>query len=260
MVNSSNGPHNGTLALMAYKTGGLHQRLADLKEEVYIEPPCGFSSHLGKDMVLHLFRSLYSLEQAPKTLFDKLRVGLQERGFYQSSLDPCLFMKKNMVCLVYIDDTILAGPDKTAIENKIRGLGVSTDEQVHKFGLHDEGEVRDFLGIRKEKLGTDKFHLTQTRLITKFLETTSMANCNTAPTPALITPLGIDSFREQFRESWNYATVIGMLMYLSSNSCPEIAFAFHQCTRITHTPQQLHTKTSNRSFDISKVQKTKESF
>ena len=120
---------------------------ADLKEEVCIEPPRGFSSHLGKDMVLHLFKSLYSLKQTPKAFFDKLKAGLLEHGFHQSSLDACLFVKKNMVCLVYVDYTILAGPDKAALENEICGLGVSTDEQVHKFGLHDEGEVGDFLGI-----------------------------------------------------------------------------------------------------------------
>ena len=47
-----------------------------------------------KDMVLKLFKSLYGLKQASKRFYDKISEGLQERGFTQSSLDKCLFMKK----------------------------------------------------------------------------------------------------------------------------------------------------------------------
>ena len=62
-------------------------------------------------MVLKLLKSLYGLKQAPKTFFDKLKAGLLERGFTQSILDPCLFLKENMMCVIYVDDTIIAGPD-----------------------------------------------------------------------------------------------------------------------------------------------------
>jgi Reverse transcriptase (RNA-dependent DNA polymerase). len=49
---------------------------ADIQEEVYIEPPRGFSGQDGLDKVLKLRKSLYGLKQAPKTFFDKLRAGL----------------------------------------------------------------------------------------------------------------------------------------------------------------------------------------
>ena len=91
---------------------------ADLKEEIYIEPPKGFSSMLDKDMVLHLFKSLYGLKQAPKTFFDKLKAGLLEHGFTQLAIDPCLFLKKDLVCIVYVNDTILEGPNKEALEKE----------------------------------------------------------------------------------------------------------------------------------------------
>ena len=48
-------------------------------------------------------------------------------------------MKENMICLVYVDDIILASFDSEVIERKITGLGVSTDEQRHQFQLRDEG-------------------------------------------------------------------------------------------------------------------------
>ena len=100
-----------------------------------------------RDMVLKLLKSLYRLKQAPKTFFDKLRAGLLERGFTHSILDPCLFMKNEMICVTYVDDTIIAGPDATEIEKLITSLGIAKNEQRHTFELRDEGEVGDFLGI-----------------------------------------------------------------------------------------------------------------
>ena len=45
---------------------------AELKEEVYIEPPKGFQRKDRKDLVLKLLKSLYGLKQAPKSFYDKL--------------------------------------------------------------------------------------------------------------------------------------------------------------------------------------------
>ena len=90
--------------------------------------------------------------------------------------------------------------------------------------MRDEGEVGDFLGIRIEKAGPKKFHLTQTGLINKVLKEADMENCNTVNTPALTTPLGIDNLGEPFKEDWDYASIVGMLMYLANNSRPDIAY------------------------------------
>ena len=110
-----------------------------MKEEVYVEPPKGFTNQDGQDKVLKLHTSLYGLKQAPRTFFQKLRAGLLEQGFVQSNHDECLFLKKDMICLVYVDDTILAGPDQTALDAMIISLGVREADQSHSFGLQDEG-------------------------------------------------------------------------------------------------------------------------
>lgn len=41
-------------------------------------------------------------------------------------------------------------------------------------------------------------------------------------------------------EDWIYASVIGMIMYLASNSLPDIMFYVHQCSRFTHSPKKIH--------------------
>jgi hypothetical protein len=219
---------------------------ADIQEEVYIEPPRGFSGQDGLDKVLRLRKSLYGLKQAPKTFFDKLRAGLLERGFTQSHIDPCLFMKAGMICVVYVDDTILCGPDSAALEAEIKGLGVNNLEQRHAFQLRNEGEIGDFLGIRIQKLGNEAFNLTQTGLIEKIISITGMQDCNSISTPTSKETLGSDRDGEAFNEKWKYSTVVGMLLYLSSNTRPDITFAVHQCARYSHAPKQSHAKAIKR--------------
>ena len=230
---------------------------AKLKEEVYIEPPRGFGRKDKQDMVLKLINSLYGLKQAPKTFFEKLRDGLLERGFTQSILDPCLFMKSNMICVVYVDDTIIAGPDSSEIEALISSLGVATDEQRHSFELRDEGEVGDFLGIRIEKGRNNSFILSQSGLIDKVLRESSMESANTAVTPATTTPLHIDSEGASFDEPWEYAAIVGMLMFLATNSRPDIAYAVNQCARFTHCPRDSHAVAVKRIVRYLKGTRTK---
>ena len=90
-----------------------------------------------------------------------------------------------------------------------------------------DGEVNDFLGIRIEKLGEKQFNLTQTGLINKILSHSKMESCKPVSTPATTTPLGQDIDGKPFSEDWEYASIVGMLMYLGQNTRPDIAFAVH---------------------------------
>lgn len=107
---------------------------AALMEEVYIEAPRGFARSDGKD-VLKLNNSLYGLKQAPKTFYEKLRDGLLEQGFVQSIIDPCLFMKQDMICVIYVDDTIITGSEEQAIEEMITSLGVQMKNKCTHLNL-----------------------------------------------------------------------------------------------------------------------------
>jgi hypothetical protein len=218
---------------------------AELNEEVYIEIPHGFDPDEPGEFVLKLKKSLYGLKQAPKTFFEKLKEGLEQRGFRQSDVDQCLFMKDEMICVVYVDDTIFAGPDATKLEAEINSLGDEkspTGEIQHKFDLKSEGSIEDFLGINFKQVGPNKFVLTQTGLIKKILEAASMTDCHTKSTPASTTTLGTDARGAPFNESWEYASIVGMLMYLATNSRPDLAFSVNQCARFTHCPRASHAK------------------
>jgi hypothetical protein len=150
---------------------------AELNEDVYVECPRLFGLASGKDKVLHLRKSLYGLRQAPRTFFEKLRAGLLERGWIQSEIDPCLFLRVGMICVVYVDDTIFASASVEDLDAMITSLGIiNSDDQRHTFALRDEGEVSAFLGIQITKTGKNKFFLSQTGLNDKVLAVTNMTD------------------------------------------------------------------------------------
>ncbi|KAL7475748.1 hypothetical protein ACHAW6_006117 [Cyclotella cf. meneghiniana] len=66
------------------------------------------------------------------------------------------------------------------------------------------------------------------------------SNSTAISTPAETSPLPKDAEGAPASGAFNYAAVDGMLLYLSGNSRPDIAFAVHQCARYTFQPTQRH--------------------
>ena len=232
---------------------------AEINEEVYIECPRLFGPKSGSPRVLKLLKSLYGLKQAPRTFFEKLRNGLLERGYTQSTVDPCLFIKNGLMCVVYVDDTIFAGADPKVLEAEIASLGVTAAAQRHKFQLRHEGEVEAFLGIQIQKTGTNEFYLSQPGLIDKVLTASGMTDSNPVDTPTSTRggALGTDTDGDPFIENWSYRTIIGMLMYVAANTRPDIAFAVHQAARFSHAPRNSHATAVKRILRYLKGTKEK---
>ena len=87
------------------------------------------------------------------------------------------------------------------------------------------------------------FQFCQTGLIRKVLEFTGMEDCNGLRTPTKVeAPLGIDVNGSEDDRDWlnSYDSVIGMMLYLASNTIPDISFAVHKCARFTHNTKASH--------------------
>ena len=111
------------------------------------------------------------------------------------------------------------------------------------FKLTVDDSLTSFLGIKFERSDDGSFNLTQPALIDKVVKTTGMENCNRNFTPAAPgQTLGKDPEGEPMLENWSYPAVVGMLLYLSTNTRPDIAFAVSQVARFTHSPKQSHAK------------------
>jgi Reverse transcriptase (RNA-dependent DNA polymerase)/GAG-pre-integrase domain len=208
---------------------------AKLTDPIYIHLPRGFHSSSGNgNSCLRLEKSLYGIAQAPRLWFDHLKDKLLRNGFRQSILDPCLFYSRDIVLVCYVDDIIMASKHQDKLDRLVKALAETSD-------LTDEGELETFLGIKVVR-GNEgaTFTLSQPLLTERIIAATGMEDANCRLTPAAQTTLGKDIDGPEMTEDWNYASVVGMLMYLSNNSRPDIAFAVHQCARFTHFPNQSH--------------------
>jgi hypothetical protein len=150
------------------------------------------------------------------------------------------------MCVIYVNNTIFAGPDASELEREIRSLGIDDGEKCHTFELQNEGEVANFLSVNIVKLGPGHFHLTQTGLIDKVLKTIGGERLNGCNTPAMPEPLVADTYGEPFAEAWDYASMVGMLMYLAQNLHPDLAYTVHSAAHFTHAPRAIHAAAVKR--------------
>ena len=92
--------------------------------------------------------------------------------------------------------------------------------------------MSELLGIDIKTLDDDGFQFCQTGLIRKALEATNMEHCNELPTPTRVeAALGIDYNAYETKRYWtnSYASVIRMLLYLASNTRPDIFLCSPVC-------------------------------
>ena len=204
-----------------------------LDSPVWVHVPRGFVSKLGQGHCLQLKRSLYGLRRSPKLFYETCTAGFAKLGFTQSKFDPCLLYKPGMLIVIYVDDCGVGAANPNDIDqlvDDLRNLG---------FELTREGDFSEFFGIKLHKRFDGSLLLTQRGLIDKILKATSLEDCkpNTLPSS---TPLGSDPDGPPMNESWSYPSVIGMLLYLSTNTRCDIAFAVSQVARFSATPKQSH--------------------
>ena len=201
----------------------------------FAEMPRGFSEP-GK--VLRLRKNLYGKKSAPRLWFHHLKARLEspECGFKQMiDVDPCLFISKKVICLVYVDDTLLYARNREDIDEVIHNL-----RHVHKMTLEAEDSVAGFLGVHIERnTTTGEVTLTQKGLIERIVEALHIEHLPPVDTPATEC-LGKDEFGEEANCQFNYASVLGMIGYVYGHSRPELGFAYSQAARFAYNPKRCH--------------------
>ena len=55
----------------------------ELKEEVYMEGPSGFTDDFQKNTVCHLRKALYGLKQSPRAWFGRFTAAMKKYGYKQ---------------------------------------------------------------------------------------------------------------------------------------------------------------------------------
>ena len=74
------------------------------------------------DVVLRLKKILYGQAESARLWYENLLNGLLYRGFVVSKLDPCMFISKTVVWVVYVYDCLFWARSQYDINNLIKSF------------------------------------------------------------------------------------------------------------------------------------------
>ena len=210
---------------------------------MFMELPSRIDLGVGSEKrayVLELKSSLYGLKQSSANWYDCLKKGLERRGFKESKSDPCVFIKKGMIILTYVDDCILIS-DKTEM---LEQFMTSLKNGIEKFEVTDEGPLDKYLGVEIEKLKDNEFILRQPFLIQRILTLLNVTDdsYNKRDVPVIGPLLSRDENGAKRKHEWHYRSAIGMLGYLQKSTRPDTSMAVHQCAHFNASPMLCHEK------------------
>ena len=144
-------------------------------------------------------------------------------------------MRDDAIIVSYVDDCLIFSKDKEKIDQLLKNLRKT-------FNLTDEGsDVNVFLGIKVDKGENGSITMMQPALIQRILKDLSLldGNCKLHDTPANVVLTKTLSGDER-NQTWNYRSIIGMMMFLASSTRPDILFAVHQCAKFNSCPKRVH--------------------
>jgi hypothetical protein len=137
---------------------------------------------------------------------------VNELGFKQSKVNKCVFYRGKTLCVLYTDDSLLAGPDKREIDKVINEL-----KSKANLAITVEGDLADFLGVNIDRKPDGTIHLTQSHLIDQILEDLRLNDnkVKERSTPAASSRVLLrHSESEAFDNSFNYRSVKGKFNFL----------------------------------------------
>jgi len=219
---------NWSLHQFDVKNVFLHE---DLKEEVHMEAPPGFSEDFQRNEVCKLEKTLYGLKQSPRAWFRRFTVAMKRYEYKQNNSDHTLFLKRKgdlITCLIiYVDDMIITGSDIEEISQLKNNL-------FREFEMKDLGGLKYFLGIEVIRSNKGIF-ISQRKYIMDLLAETGMVDCKPIDTPMQVNH-GL-KFEEgaNLADKERYQRLVGKLIYLS-HTRPDIAYAVGVISQFMHQP------------------------
>lgn len=188
-----------------------------LEEEIYLRQPPGFQEQ--KNKVLRLNKSLYGLKQAAKVWNDTVHRELLKCGCTQSDYDKCLYSihdgDAELYLIIHVDDLLIACNDNNLVNRVVKQL-------KSVFELKELGEANHYLGIDISRDQQGVFLISQSSYIDKIVMEAGLTEAKGSKYP--VDP-GYYKLTDDKLMSSNddYRKLIGMLLYLSINTRPDIA-------------------------------------
>ena len=206
---------------------------ADLEETIFMQQPYGFSD--GTDKVCQLQKGVYGLRQSPRQWSIKVTEILAKLGFQcLDDADESIYMNPNwnntkhfIIIAVYVDDCVLVSNSKTSL-NEVEDL-IADEYKMKKLG-----ELKNILNMTWTRNRTNRTSsLTQERYTEDVLTRFQMNNSKAALTPATKETIDETALLSSNEE---YMQAIGSLIYLTTCTRPDIAYAVSKVAEKMQTP------------------------
>lgn len=216
----------------AFLNGSLH-------EEIYMKMPPGSEK---SDKVFKLNKSLYGLKQAARVWNQTLHRAMTQAGFTQSKHDDCLYIYNNHddVCyvIIHVDDMIFASNSLPLIETITASLNES-------FELKCLGEVKHYLGIQITSDQEKNFSICQSQYITKIAAEFQLEDSKGSKYPLDPGYHKLDD-NNLLENNTEYRKIIGMLLYVSTNTRPDISASVGILAQRVLKPRQVDMTEAKR--------------
>ena len=164
---------------------------------------------------------------------------LKKMGFVQTTGDPCVYVtslgEMCIIILVHVDDLLLAcKSEKRMAEIK--------EELAKQFVMKDMSKVHHFLGIKViQNLNDEEVWIGQPAFTRSVLENFGMENSKPVTTPVDLSSKLVKAVNgsEKINQA-KFQSAVGGLLYLSTRTRPDIAYAVNNVARFCANPTNQH--------------------
>ena len=192
----------------------------DLSEEISMQPPHDLSIELNK--VCHLRRALYGLKQAPRVWFAKFSSTIFRLGYttnpYDSAPFLCRIDKCTILLLLYVDDMIITGDNRSSIQELKNFLS-------QQFEMRDLRHLSYFLGLEITHF-IDGLYITQAKYASELLSRVGLTDNKNVDTPVELNVHLTPSGGKPLSNPSLYKQLVGNLVYFTVTR-PNISYAVH---------------------------------
>ena len=218
---------------------------------LFCYPPQGFDC--PSDKVLKLNNALYGCVQA-SACFKKLYTEfLVSDGFKPINDAQTIFKKESgksfLIVAIYVDDS-LNGHNDPSLYREFR------KKFEKRFKIKAQDQVDLFLGIRvKHDTVNRSISISQQHYIEACLKKFGLCDCKGVDTPMTTSRLSTKDQPEKVNPETQgiYREMVGSLLYISSWTRPDIAYAVSELSRFVSNPGLVHLTAAKRVFRYLKT-------
>ena len=203
-------------------------------EEIYMELPYDYEE---EDYVCCLNKALYGLKQAPHMWYETLQLFLEGLGFQAVQSDSAVFVSKNIIITVYIDDLLLCRLSSNTLNQFKKHL-----QQF--FKMMNLRQVSHYLSMKVDvSEGSELIIIRQSTYIQNMLEHFNMQDCTPLSTlmdSSMFGSLITNTEKATPEEILWYQQAVESLMWLMCQIRLDITFAVGVVACYTLNSSQLY--------------------